>query len=350
MEYKRVSAMAVAALFALTSCAWVISAEEDEGAPVIITAPADGAETISCAVFFADNMVYTPQWRLDNYVRIEVMVLNMDGLADPSELLVSATDLYPSIYTDGLAQQAAIIANSAEVLPLTKMVSVSYISVTITSDMLDEPIVLEAGWDTVTLAKVIDNGFGREVNKAGHLIYGTLWDTTGLSEGDYTTEIRLGVAKQDALGNWYGDVGEWYDVNYAIGHLYNPEVEGEYLVPDHPYDDLDPPRPADPAGRGRRQRRRRQRRRRRRRQRARRRERRRWQRPRRQAQPGPQLRQVTQPGPETLKPLPVFSSASCALLKAPRCPAPGPTSGGRGSALTASHSFTKPSPPGLART
>jgi uncharacterized membrane protein YgcG len=238
MEYKRVSAMAVAALFALTSCAWVISAEEDEGAPVIITAPADGAETISCAVFFADNMVYTPQWRLDNYVRIEVMVLNMDGLADPSELLVSATDLYPSIYTDGLAQQAAIIANSAEVLPLTKMVSVSYISVTITSDMLDEPIVLEAGWDTVTLAKVIDNGFGREVNKAGHLIYGTLWDTTGLSEGDYTTEIRLGVAKQDALGNWYGDVGEWYDVNYAIGHLYNPEVEGEYLVPDHPYDDL----------------------------------------------------------------------------------------------------------------
>lgn len=238
MEYKRVSAMAVTALFVLTSCAWVISAEEDEGAPIMISTPADGAETIPCAVFFADNMVYTPQWRLDNYVRIEVMVLNMTGYADPSELTVSATDLYPGTFADGLAQQAAIIANSAEVLPLTKMVSVSYISVTITSAELATPIVLEAGWNPVTSEKVIDEGFGREVNKAGHLIYGTLWDTTGLSEGEYTTEIRLGVAKQDALGLWYGDVGEWYDVNYAIGHLYNPEVEGEYLVPDHPYDDL----------------------------------------------------------------------------------------------------------------
>lgn len=238
MEYKRVSAMAVAALFVLTSCAWVISAEEDEGAPIIITTPADGAETISCAVFFADNMVYTPQWRLDNYVRIEVMVLNMTGYADPSELTVSATDLYPGTFVDGLAQQAAIIANSAEVLPLTRMVSVSYISVTITSSVLAAPIVLEAGWNPVTSEKVIDKGFGREVNKAGHLIYGTLWDTSGMSEGEYTTEIRLGVAKIGADGLWYGDVGEWYDVNCAIGHLYNPEVEGEYLVPDHPYDDL----------------------------------------------------------------------------------------------------------------
>lgn len=238
MEYKKVSATALALLFAVTSCACVISAEEDEGAPLIITAPAEGAETMSCAVFFADNMVYTPQWRLDNYVRIEVMVLNMDGYADPSELLVEATDLYPAILPDALAQQAAIIADSATYLPMSKMVSVSYISVTITSDVLSAPIVLEAGWDPSTLVKVIDEGFGREVNKAGHLIYGTLWDTTGLTEGVYTTEISLGVAKQDEAGNWYGDVGEWYDVNYAIGHLYDPAVEGVYLVPGHPYDDM----------------------------------------------------------------------------------------------------------------
>lgn len=240
MEYKRVPAMAVAVLFVLTSCAYVISAHEDEGAPLIITAPAEGAETMSCAVFFADNMVYTPQWRLDNYVRIEVMVLNMDSYADPSELLVADTNLYPSeLIPDPLAQQAAIIADSATYLPMTKMVSVSYIEVTVTSDVLDDPVVFAAGWNPVDGTKVIEvNGFGREVNKAGHLIYGTLWDTTNFDAGVYTTEVKLGVAMQDDLGEWYGAVGEWYDVNCAIGHLYNPEVEGEYLVPDHPYDDL----------------------------------------------------------------------------------------------------------------
>ncbi len=240
MEYKRVPAMAIAVLFVLTSCAYVISAHEDEGVPLIITAPAEGAETMSCAVFFADNMVYTPQWRLDNYVRIEVMVLSMDSYADPSELVVADTNLYPSeLIPDPLAQQAAIIADSATYLPMTKMVSVSYIEVTVTSDVLDEPVVFAAGWDHVTGEKVIEvNGFGREVNKAGHLIYGTLWDTTGLEAGAYTTEVKLGVAMQDELGLWYGAVGEWYDVNYAIGHLYNPEVEGEYLVPDHPYGSL----------------------------------------------------------------------------------------------------------------
>ena len=239
MEYKRVPAMAVAVLFVLTSCAYVISAHEDEGVPLIITAPADGAETMSCAVFFADNMIYTPQWRLENYVRIEVMVLNMDSYADPSELLVEDTDLYPAILPDELAQQAAIIADSATYLPMTKMVSVSYIEVTVTSDELDDPIVFAAGWDIVTGAKVIEvNGFGREVNKAGHVIYGTLWDTSGLDEGVYTTEVRLGVAMQDEQGVWYGSVGAWYDVNYAIGHLYDPALEGVYLVPGHPYDDM----------------------------------------------------------------------------------------------------------------
>jgi hypothetical protein len=122
---------------------------------------------------------------------------------------------------------------------MTKMVSVSYIEVSITSSVVDEPEVFAAGWNPATGEKVITvNGFGREVNKVGHLIYGTLWDTTGFEAGEYTTEVRLGVAMQDELGEWYGAVGEWYDVNYAIGHLYNPEVEGEYLVPDHPYGSL----------------------------------------------------------------------------------------------------------------
>ena len=178
MSAKRISAVAIAVLFGVTSFACLIVAEDD-GVPLMITAPA-GDDPISCAVFFADNMVYAPQWRLDNYVRIETMVLDMTDYASSREILRTDTDLYPEIYADGLVQQAEILADSEEVLPLTKMVSVSYIEVTVTSDVLDEPIMFAAGWDPVTGAKVIEvNGFGREVNKVGHLIYGTLWDTIG---------------------------------------------------------------------------------------------------------------------------------------------------------------------------
>jgi uncharacterized membrane protein YgcG len=233
MNNKRMSAMAIAVLLGVTSCACLIGAEEDEGAPLIITAPA-GTEPMSCAVFFADNMVYAPQWRLDNYVRIEMMVLNTDSYTLSTEIKTTDTDLYPETYVDGLAQQAAIIADSATALPLTKMVSVSYIEVTITSDVLEAPIVFKAGWDPVTLEKVIDDGnLGREVNKAGHLIYGMLWDTTHLDEGVYTVEVRLGK-----VVNGVGVLGLWYDVDYAIAHIYNPDVEGEFLDPLHPYSDL----------------------------------------------------------------------------------------------------------------
>lgn len=237
MSAKRVSAMAVAVLFAVTSCACLISAEEDSVA-LMITMP-EGEDPISCAVFFADNMVYAPQWRVDNYVRIETLVIDMTDYASSREIPRTATDLYPDIYADGFAQQAAILADSESVLPLTKMVSVSYIQVTITSDVHDD-IVLEAGWDHETGTKVIDDGLGREVNKAGHLIYGTLWDTTGLPEGEYTTEVRLGHVVQNAVtGLWSGVLGEWYSVDYAIGNLYNPEgEEGEYLTPDYPFSDI----------------------------------------------------------------------------------------------------------------
>ncbi|HIJ16351.1 MAG TPA: hypothetical protein HA364_01055 [Thermoplasmata archaeon] len=240
MSAKRISAVAIAVLFGVTSFACLIVAEDD-GVPLMITAPA-GDDPISCAVFFADNMVYAPQWRVDNYVRIETMVLDMTDYASSREILRTDTDLYPEIYADGLKQQAAILADSSSVLPLTKMVSVSYIEVTVTSDVLEEPIMFAAGWDPVTGAKVITvNGFGREVNKAGHLIYGTLWDTTGLDEGVYTTEVRLGRAVETFVGSgiWVGDLGEWYSVDYSIGHLYDPEgEEGEFLTPDNPYSDL----------------------------------------------------------------------------------------------------------------
>lgn len=241
MTAKRVSALAIAVLFGVTSFACLISAHEEEGEPLMITAPS-GTEPIPCAVFFADNMVYAPQWRLDNYVRIETMVLDVTGYGSSRDIPTSATDLYPGVFADGLAQQAAIIANSEDVLPLTRMVSVSYIEVSVTSDELDEPIMFAAGWDPVSGNQVFQlNGFGREVNKAGHLIYGTLWDTSNVDEGVYTTEVRLGRMVEMPVGSntWVAILDDWYDVKYCIGHLYNPEgEEGEFLTPGFPYSDL----------------------------------------------------------------------------------------------------------------
>ncbi|MCJ7490538.1 MAG: hypothetical protein MUO87_10485 [Thermoplasmata archaeon] len=227
--------MAVAVLFGITSCACMIGANEDEGDPLIITAPS-GSAPMSCAVFYADNMVYAPQWRLDNYVRIEAMVIDMTGYDSSRDILTTDVNLYPGgIFDDGFEQQAAIIADSANVLPMTRMVSVSYIEMTVTSDALPEPLVFAAGWDPLTGVKVIEElGLGREVNKAGHVIYGTLWDTTGLDEGVYKVETRLGCVVDDV-----GVIGQWYSVDYAIAHLYNPEgEEGELLDPVHPFSDL----------------------------------------------------------------------------------------------------------------
>ena len=234
MKARRVSAVAVAILFGVVSCTCMISAEEDEGDPLVITTPS-GSNPISCAVFYADNMVYAPQWRLDNYVRIETMVIDMTGYESSRDIWTTDVNLYPSVYLDGLEQQAAIITDSATVLPMTRMVSVSYIEITVVSDVLDEPIIFAAGWDPLTGEKAIEvNGLGREVNKAGHVIYGTLWDTTGLDEGVYTVETRLGCVVDGV-----GVIGKWYDVDYAIAHLYDPEgEEGELLTPDHPFSDI----------------------------------------------------------------------------------------------------------------
>jgi len=234
MNPKKASALALAVLFGMTACTCVIGAHEDEGTPLMITAPS-GDVPMSCAVFYADNMVYAPQWRLDNYVRIETMVIDMTGYDTPRDILTTDVNLYPDVYADGLEQQAAIIADSETVLPMTRMVSVSFIEITITSDVLEEPLVFAAGWDPASGEQVIqERGLGREVNKAGHVIYGTLWDTTGLDEGVYTVETRLGKVVDGV-----GVLGEWYSVDYAIAHLYNPEgEEGELLDPDHPFSDL----------------------------------------------------------------------------------------------------------------
>ena len=250
MRKNAVSAIAIAVLFGAAAFACVVGAE-DEGEPLMITMPSDN-DPISCAVFYADNMVYGPQWRIGNFVRIEAMVLNMDDYDSAQDVCTNDTDLYPAEddpdpdptlpYANGEVQQWEINNNSENVLPMTKMVSVSYIQMVITGPLQNQddtdPLVcmLEAGWKPSDKTKVINDGIlGREVNKAGHVIYGCLWDTTNLVEGTYTVSTKLGVVQQKDNGEWEGVPGA-YRVDYAICHLYI--AEGVYVNLDHPYADI----------------------------------------------------------------------------------------------------------------
>ena len=231
MRYKKTSAAAVAILMGVLACGCFVVAHED-GEPMIITIP-ETEEPMSCAVYFADNMVYAPQWRIGNYVRIETMVLDMTGYTAPENISTTDLDIYPT----GLEQQAAILADPT-ILNDTRMVSVSYIEITMRASNGDTVAVFDSGWDPDSYELVIDGGVGREVNKAGHLIYGMLWDTSGMEEDVYTVEVRLGhVVAVD--GGWEVVPGDWYSVDYAIANWYDPEAdEGTLVDPAHPFHDI----------------------------------------------------------------------------------------------------------------
>ena len=236
MRGRRVLVAALAMLFATTSCVSIATAHEDS-VPMIITEPEDPEAPIECAVFFADNMVYTPQWRIGNLVRIEAMVVNMTDRASPEDVMESdlnvsveslaALPIPPEVVVAGTEQQWAL-NNRPDLLNETRMVSVNFIEVTIWGpDGYDESFVAE--WNPLTRERIdgSDGELGREVNKGGHLIYGMLWDTSALDSisgiGDYTVEVRL---------------GEGYNVTHAIAHLYNPEEEGVYQNAGFPFSSL----------------------------------------------------------------------------------------------------------------
>ena len=234
MRGRRAIVTAMAVLFATTSCACIVAGHED-GEPMIITKPDVSGETIPCAVFFADNMVYAPQWRIGNLVRVETMIIDMTGFASAEDIPESALNVPEEILADlpippevieaGTQQQWALL-NYPDLLEETKMVSVNYIEVRVSGPGCDE--TYSAEWDPMTGDLISEEGpLGREVNKGGHLIYGMLWDSSlyldETDEGMYTVEVRL---------------GDWYTVDFAIAHLYNPEVEGEYLNEGFPFGSL----------------------------------------------------------------------------------------------------------------
>ena len=234
MRYKRAVAVAMAAVIAIGLLPVLSSAHATT--TIVVTAPPEDADSMSCAVYFADNMVYAPQWRIGNFVRIETMVLNMTDYADPVEFDVD--DLWLPEFVvrdeaDGLLQQAELIADSNR-LNETGMVSVSYIEVQMTGPDEYESETFSAGWMPYSpYTQVIDDGLGREVNKGGRLIYGMLWDTTHVPAGEYTVSVRLGKAVQSDSSGWVGKIGTWYDVEYTVANYYI----GEGLLddPEHPF-------------------------------------------------------------------------------------------------------------------
>jgi hypothetical protein len=233
MRGRRAVVTALAVLLGATSSVGIVAGHE-ESVPMIITQPEDPEGTIPCAVFSADNMVYAPQWRIGNLVRIEAMVIDMTGLASPeaipesdlnvTEESLAELDIPDEVVEAGTEQQWAL-NNHPELLAETRMVSVNYIEVTITGPAGVETFTAE--WDPETGDPISADGpLGREVNKGGHLIYGMLWDTSGMDEtdgGQYKVEVRL---------------GDWYTIYYAIAHLYNPEIEGDYLNDGYPFSSL----------------------------------------------------------------------------------------------------------------
>ncbi|MBE0518039.1 MAG: hypothetical protein IH630_02290 [Thermoplasmata archaeon] len=282
MRYTRAVAVAIGTFMLILPSAYMVSAKttgHDEGDLMIITMPPSSG-SISCAVYFADNMVFAPQWRTDGQVRIEMMIINMtDFGGDPRAIengtinLAENEDIsYETEYPDYMAinpdteadywDQQSFLFDDSDRLNLTSMVSVSYICVTVTEVLeqipLEDPDYIpysdefEAGWltedhgDDEAYDRVIHSELGREVNKHGNLIYGMLWDTSGnggspaAPAGEYRVDVQLGMVGYDETveGGYFGAVGTGYTVDFAVGHLYIGD--GELLDDAHPYVSLVP--------------------------------------------------------------------------------------------------------------
>jgi uncharacterized membrane protein YgcG len=214
----------MAVMMGLGVLPWIASAAEETVAIPITPAPAGGV-----GVYFADNMVFTPQWRTGNYVRIEMMIIdmtdlvddNLDGILDPLDIRTADIDMY---------DQATILANPALVLN-TRMVSLPSIQVQVVSP--EGAVVWDAytAWNADGSLAETNNLIGREVNKAGHLIYGGQWDTTGAAEGVYTVYVALpdGYNVMFAMGTYKIGLETLYDPAHPYIELADSEDDPQYV-------------------------------------------------------------------------------------------------------------------------
>ena len=208
MHSKRASAILAVIMMAFAPFGLIAGAGEEPAAPVPFTTPSEVVPgtvegNMEYAVYFADNMAFTPQWRLGNLVRVETMVLkaferNNDGVLNASDIPIAVNT---NITSGAVYSQEDLLLNPDHVL-WTWMVSVPTISIT---------MVGEKG-DTHTFSSDFTNGISdddlvtRETNKAGHLIYGFLWDTSD--------ETVLGGVYRVSV-----DIGSDYHVTMAVRSL-----------------------------------------------------------------------------------------------------------------------------------
>jgi len=189
MKGKKIVALAMTMLMVLVSSALVVNAAEEPPVPIPFT-PVDA--NMEYAVYFADNMAFTPQWRIGNLLRIETMVLKVpdgvipatdaDGL--PTYVLTTPVTVNADMTTGVVYDQADLMADPTLILN-TWMVSVPVISVTIEVGTFSKTFLADF------TVEGDESDLGREINKAGHLIYGMQWDTTGVPAG--TPKVTVSV-------------------------------------------------------------------------------------------------------------------------------------------------------------
>lgn len=216
---KRVKATTLVVLVALMFVPMTITSAHDtydDRVPIMV--PNDGEDPMDVAVYFADNMAFTPQWRLGNFIRIEMIVLNATGLEDPSGIDIGGTDVY--------TQEELRL--DPDLLYDTNMISVSEIWINITSDTG----VRVASWHSDFTDPDEEKTVIREINGEGHLIYGGKWDSTGATEpGFYTVSVGLPGT---------------YNIKWAVQHDRGVEedpVEDVALLSEDPVED-----PVEPVG------------------------------------------------------------------------------------------------------
>jgi hypothetical protein len=186
MRCKRATAvLLVAAMACLPAAALVRAAEET---PVLIPYT-DGTSADGFGVIFSDNMAFTPQWRVGNLIRIETLVakafdIDGDGLPDAESIPVTVnTDIASGTVYD----QATLMADPTLILG-TWMVSVPEIRITVSSETTTD---VRAFYSDFTDGVTDEDTVTREINQAGHLIYGLLWDTTGIAPGVYKVSVEI---------------------------------------------------------------------------------------------------------------------------------------------------------------
>jgi hypothetical protein len=175
----------------------IATASHDVDIPITTDAP-EGV-----AVFFADNMVYAPQWRIGNLVRIETMVLDVSSCLDGDDVL--HMDLMPLEVSKSVSKQDDPATEEVDIwiydqadlqevpsrLLDTYMVSVPEIDIVITSLVDGVSSTFSGGLEDGAWVGEVT----REINQHGHLIYGFLWDTSvdGVTLGAYEVSVKLPV-------------------------------------------------------------------------------------------------------------------------------------------------------------